>query len=63
MGLSVASTISPPALAARLGWLALSIDVVQGDGGGIGTGLASIISDKSYIKAVDIGYGIFQVVK
>ena len=44
-------------------WLSLSIDVIQGDGGGIGTGLASLISDKSYIKAVDIGYGIWEVIK
>ncbi len=63
LGLSVGAILSPPALATRLGLMALGIDIYQGDGGGIATGLTSMAKSNSVTKAIDIGYGIYQVVK
>jgi len=66
LGLSVASSISPPAVAIRLGLVALGIDFIQYDKGGVVTGTIALPHYASpYLNygtaTLDIGYSIFQV--
>ena len=64
LGLSVGATVSPPAIALRLGLAALGVDLVQKDLVGAGIGSTAIVFHKSTaVATADIGYGIWQVIK
>jgi RHS repeat-associated protein len=62
LGLSVGSAFSPPGLALRLGIAAICIDIGQADITGTGIGAAALTKNPA-ASAIDIGYGVWQVVK
>ncbi|MCF6245634.1 MAG: RHS repeat-associated core domain-containing protein [Sulfurovum sp.] len=62
LGLSVGAAFSPPGLAVRLGIAAVCIDIGQEDMTGTSIGVAALTKNPT-ASAIDIGYGVWQVVK
>ena len=63
LGLSVGASINPFGLGARMGVAAICVDVAQGDTNGTIIGVAAAFSKHPITDTIDIGYGIWQVVK
>ena len=62
LGLSVGSAISPQGRAIKFGGMAIGIDIMQTDMNGTAIGVGALYKN-SITSSIDIGYGVWQVIK
>ncbi len=65
LGLSVASTVSPPGMAVRFGIAAIGVDALQNDRTGLALGVGAMSLSKYHWlpTTLDLAYGVYQVIK